>query len=80
MNFKVLNGDINFSSKFVKLNEIRGRFLQEAFKSVDTFKSECINRFNDVEQLKKDGENFLYNYLNNYIKNFLHLFLIVQHH
>ena len=68
MNFKVLNGDINFSSKFVKLNEIRGRFLQEAFKSVDTFKSECINRFNDVEQLKKDGENFLYNYLNNYIK------------
>ena len=53
MNFRILNGDIDFSSKFVKLNEIRERFLQEAFKSVDTFKNECINRFNDLDQLKK---------------------------
>ena len=68
MNFRILNGDIDFSSKFVKLNEIRERFLQEAFKSVDTFKNECINRFNDLDQLKKDGETFGYNYLNNYIK------------
>ena len=67
MNFRILNGDIDFSSKFVKLNEIRERFLQEAFKSVDTFKNECINRFNDLDQLKKDGETFGYNYLNNYI-------------
>ena len=68
MNFRVLNGDIDFSSKFVKLNEIRGRFLQEAFKSVDKFERECIKNFRDVDQLKKDGESFGYNYLNNYIQ------------
>ena len=64
MNFKVLNGDIYFSNEFVKLNEIRSEFLQEAFNSAPIFTEECIKKFNSIEQLLKDGEYFGYEYLN----------------
>ena len=67
MNFKVLNGDINFPDEFIKLNEIRAEFLQEAFNSVPTFTEECTKRFNSIEQLLKDGESFGYEYLERYI-------------
>ena len=43
MNFKVLSGDIYFSDEFVKLNEIRSEFLQEAFNSVSIFTDELKN-------------------------------------
>lgn len=67
MNFKVLNGDIYFPDEFIKLNEIRTEFLQEAFNSVSTFTEECTKRFNSIEQLLKDGESFGYEYLESYI-------------
>ncbi|WP_195469108.1 L,D-transpeptidase family protein [Clostridium sp. D43t1_170807_H7] len=67
MNFKVLNEDIYFPNEFVKLNEIRGEFLQLAFNSVSTFTEECTKKFNSIEQLLKDGESFGYEYLNSYI-------------
>ena len=67
MNFKVLSGDIYFSDEFVKLNEIRSEFLQEAFNSVSIFTDECIKKFNSIDQLLKDGESFGYEYLNSYI-------------
>lgn len=67
MNFKVLNGDIYFPDEFIKLNEIRTEFLQEAFNSIPTFTEECTKRFNSIEQLLKDGESFGYEYLESYI-------------
>lgn len=67
MNFKVLDGDIYFPDGFVKLNEIRGEFLQDAFNSVSTFTEDCIKKFSSIEQLIKDGERFGYDYLNQYI-------------
>ena len=67
MNFKVLNEDIYFPNEFVKLNEIRGEFLQLAFNSVSTFTEECTKKFISIEQLLKDGESFGYEYLNSYI-------------
>lgn len=67
MNFKVLSGDIYFSNEFVKLNEIRSEFLQEAFNSASIFTEECIKKFNEIDQLLKDGESFGYEYLNSYI-------------
>ncbi len=67
MNFKVLSGDIYFSNEFVKLNEIRSEFLQEAFNSASIFTEECIKKFNSIDQLLKDGEAFGYEYLNSYI-------------
>lgn len=67
MNFKVLSGDIYFSDEFVKLNEIRSEFLQEAFNAVSIFTDECIKNFNSIDQLLKDGESFGYEYLNSYI-------------
>ena len=67
MNFKVLSGDIYFSDEFIKLNEIRSEFLQEAFNSASIFTEECIKKFNSIDQLLKDGEAFGYEYLNSYI-------------
>ena len=63
MNFRILNGDIDFSSKFVKLNEIRERFLQEAFKSVDTFKNENLSHEQALKEIKDYAElyaSFMY--------------------
>ena len=67
MNFKVLSGDIYFSDEFIKLNEIRSEFLQEAFSSASIFTEECIKKFNSIDQLLKDGEAFGYEYLKSYI-------------
>ena len=66
MNFKVLNEDIYFPNEFVKLNEIRGEFLQLAFNSVSTFTEECTKKFNSIEQLLKDGESFGYEYFSTF--------------
>lgn len=67
MNFKILNDNINFSNEFVKLNEIRGIFLEEALNSVSTFRNKFKEKFNDNEQVKKDAEDFGYEYLKQYI-------------
>ena len=67
MNFKILNDNINFSNEFVKLNEIRGIFLEEALNSVSTFRNKFKEKFNDNEQVKKDAEAFGYEYLKQYI-------------
>ena len=67
MNFKVLNGEIYFSDEFVKLNDIRAKFLKDAFDSASIFIEEFIKKFNNIDQLLKDGESFGYEYLNNYI-------------
>ena len=67
MNFKVLNGEIYFSDEFVKLNDIRAKFLKDAFDSASIFIEEFIKKFNNIDQLLKDGEAFGYEYLNNYI-------------
>lgn len=67
MNFKVLNGDIYFPNEFIKLNEIRGEFLHEAFNSVSILGEELTKNFSSIDQLLKDGENFGYNFLNKYI-------------
>lgn len=67
MNFKVLNGDIYFSDEFVKLNDIRAKFLEYAFDSASIFTEKFIKKFNNIDQLLKDGEAFGYEYLNNYI-------------
>lgn len=67
MNFKVLDGDIYFPDEFIKLNEIRGEFLHEAFNSVSIFNEEFTKRFSSIDQLLKDGENFGYDFLNDYI-------------
>ena len=57
MNFKVLNGDVYFPNEFIKLNEIRGEFLHEAFNSVSIFTEEFIKKFSSMDQLLKDWEN-----------------------
>ena len=67
MKFNILNDNINFSNEFVKLNEIRGIFLEEALNSVSTFRNKFKEKFNDNEQVKKDAEAFGYEYLKQYI-------------